>query len=728
MALRRFHRWVGLGVSGFALILAITGTTLAVDPVIEAASTGSLTAPGNITVAELTAEIVTQVPSATRIEKSANHAITVEFLAPDRAGRVRFDPASMSVQPLKPASPVWTALKDLHRSFFMGDLGRAIAGVSALAMGLLSLSGVLIMKRRMGGWRAVLNPPKSRGAQRLHMDAVRLALPGLLIAGLTGVILSLVSFSVLPDGQGFGPEFPTLPAATPMAFRDMPVLKALDLGQLRELILPDPEFPGDPITLSTHQGQGFIDPATGEMAGFEALGFGAQVYEVLYLLHTGQGAWFFGVLLGLSMLATPFAIVSGVWMTLGRNRTATGKMRHTPAQNADTILLVGSEGDTTWGFATTLAKALSDAGQLVHLSAMDALEPSYAKAKRLIVLTATHGDGDAPASAGAFLDRLGQFDATGLEFTVLGFGDRQFEDFCQFAHDVEASLLAKDIPCLLPMGEIDRQDCLAFQRWGRDLGSALNIPLELNHQPKQHRTFRLRLRQNQKFGAEIQAPVSILRFDRSGWHRSLRYEAGDLLGVLVPGETRPRYYSIASSRSDGFLEICVRQHPGGLCSGVLTSLVPGDTVRAFIKPNPNFRPSATNAPLILIGAGAGLGPLMGFLRQNPTLRPAHLFWGGRHPSSDFLYQSELSALSKSGQLSALETAFSRLEDGAYVQDRLLEKADDLRQLISAGAEVLICGGSAMGRDVAGCFQSILAPLGLTVETLKSQKRYLEDVY
>lgn len=728
MAVRKIHRWFGIGAAGFGLVLAITGITLAVVPLKEAATTGALTAPSEIAVATLASAVVEQVPSASRIEKSANHSITVHYFDAEGAGRMLFDPATMSVEPLQPSAPIWITLKKLHRSFFLGDLGRALAGMTATAMVLLSFSGVLIMKRRMGGWRAVIAPPKTTGAQHLHMDAVRLALPGLLICGLTGVFLSLVTFSVLPDGQVTGPDFPDLETALPIALLDMPALQSVQLSELRELSLPDPEFPGDPIILSTHQGLGFIDPASGQMASFEPLSTGAKVYEFIYMLHTGQGAWMIGVLLGVSMLAVPFAIASGVWMALRRPNFHLDSATDTPSQIADTIILVGSEGNTTWGFATTLAKALSTRGDQVHLCAMDALEPEYSSAKRLIFLTATYGSGEAPATAADFFRKLDSFDMPGLPYVVLGFGDRQFDQFCQFAHDVDISLRGKGMSPLLPIGEIDRQDCLEFQQWGRALGRALQVNVVLDHQPKQPKTSMLRVIQTQLLGEDVQAPVAILRFKTPRFIGRLQYEAGDLLGVLAPGENRPRFYSLASSNADGMLEICVRRQPGGACSNFLTNLKNGDTVSAFIKTNPTFRPSNTTVPLVLVGAGAGIGPLMGFLRGKSETRPAHLFWGGRHPSSDFLYQSELNAQINCGNLTTCETAFSRIAEAEYVQDRLLEKADELRQLINNGAEILICGGNNMGRDVAACFQSILAPLGLSVEALKSQKRYLEDVY
>ena len=61
-------------------------------------------------------------------------------------------------------------------------------------------------------------------------------------------------------------------------------------------------------------------------------------------------------------------------------------------------------------------------------------------------------------------------------------------------------------------------------------------------------------------------------------------------------------------------------------------------------------PGAARKPLILIGAGTGIGPLAGFIRGNARLRPIHLFFGMRHPDSDFLYGEDLRAWQDEGRL------------------------------------------------------------------------------
>ena len=409
-----------------------------------------------------------------------------------------------------------------------------------------------------------------------------------------------------------------------------------------------------------------------------------------------------------------------------RRRRAAPRVR-APArvEDADTIILVGSEGGSTWGFAQTLTRALTEKDHRVSLAAMNDIENAHLRAQRLVILAATYGDGDAPASARRFLDRLGNLERR-IPVAVLGFGDRSFPNFCGYAQKIVAALDAQGWPRLIAPKRIDRRSAQEFAQWGRDLGAALGCTLALEHVAERPKTSAFELVGRETYGVAVGAPVAILRFAA----RVLpHFEAGDLVGILAPGSDMPRFYSLASSQSDGVLEICVRLQPGGLCSTWLHGLNKGDSIEAFIRDNPTFRPVEGRSPLILIGAGSGIAPLAGFIRANEAKRPVHLYFGGRLPSSDFLYEHELAERLAQRRLTTLRTAFSRQPfDAAYVQDRVAADAHRLRGLIRAEAQILVCGGREMARAVAETLESVVRPLGLDLATLKSNGRYLEDVY
>ena len=190
----------------------------------------------------------------------------------------------------------------------------------------------------------------------------------------------------------------------------------------------------------------------------------------------------------------------------------------------------------------------------------------------------------------------------------------------------------------------------------------------------------------------------------------------------------PRFYSLASGRSDGFVEICVSRHPGGLCSGQLIDLAVGDSVKGFVRHNPDFRPARGRKPVILIGAGTGIGPLAGFARTNHSGRPMHLYFGARHPDSDLFYGEEMQEWSTDGRLASATNAFSRTGARIYVQDALRNDAERIATLISEGAQVLVCGGRSMAAGVADAMADILAPTGSTPAMLKAEGRYVEDTF
>ena len=207
-----------------------------------------------------------------------------------------------------------------------------------------------------------------------------------------------------------------------------------------------------------------------------------------------------------------------------------------------------------------------------------------------------------------------------------------------------------------------------------------------------------------------------------------RFSAGDLVGIVPSGAAAPRFYSLASASKDGVLEICVRRQDNGLCSGYLYHLTAGESVHGFIQSNARFKPAAGHSPILLIGAGTGIAPLIGFIRANTDQRPMYLYWGGRLATSDFLYQHELQACLADQRLSQLHVAFSRGAEHAYVQDKLVQDADQVRTLLKADAQILICGGRRMASDVATTLNTLLAPIALDVAALKKSGRYLEDTY
>ncbi|NRR30191.1 PepSY domain-containing protein [Oxalobacteraceae bacterium] len=738
--LRQLHSLAGLLSALLVVLLGITGALLSIDPALDRLGTSQ---PVGVSVAELADRVVRHYPSAEQIQRTPSGSLIVYFSTPSGAAVDRVDAASGKAIAHYVPSVFSRWVKKLHRSLLLDTPGRVVSGITALAMLVLCVSGTCLLIKRVGGWRQVIRPLHGSRSQRWHAAVGRVALAGLLMSALTGIYMSAATFGLISDGMKAEPDFPASTSGGPPApVSAMPALMAADLADLRELVFPIAGDRSAVYTLRTVQGDAYVDQSTGAALSYRAHSGVREAYELVYQLHTGEGLWWLGLMLGLCALGAPWLAVTGMTVWWQRQRAKPRIPANGAAQSAETVILVGSENNSTWGFARVLHDGLRKAGQQVHTAPMNQLSSRYNAARNLFLLTATYGDGDAPASARQFLALLARVPSNrAAGYAVLGFGDRQFPKFCQFAKDVDAALLAHGWRRALDLTSIDRQSTQEFAQWGGRVGKHLGIELRLEHAPAHPRTFSLWLRERVDYGREEREPTVVLRFTVAPAHASAqllerffrrhrmpRFDAGDLAGIIAPGSPMPRFYSLASGARDGILEICVRKQPGGLCSSYLHGLRPGDCIEAFIQPNPHFRPASGKAPVILIGAGTGIGPLAGFIRNNAGKHPMYLYWGGRDPESDFLYEPELRDYLADRRLTQLHTAFSRVANGKRVQNRLMDDADNMRALINNGGQILVCGSSAMAASVRQALDDLLAPLQMSVQQLKASGRYREDVF
>ncbi|CAN0396065.1 unnamed protein product, partial [Hapterophycus canaliculatus] len=106
----------------------------------------------------------------------------------------------------------------------------------------------------------------------------------------------------------------------------------------------------------------------------------------------------------------------------------------------------------------------------------------------------------------------------------------------------------------------------------------------------------------------------------------------------------------------------------GLCSHHLQRLAPGELVRMRVRPS-SFRPpvSLMDSPVIMVGPGTGISPIMGFLQARAralrkgtvhSLAPCLVYFGCRD-SSETLYAEQLRRWLEEGVITELHVAMSR---------------------------------------------------------------------
>ena len=214
-----------------------------------------------------------------------------------------------------------------------------------------------------------------------------------------------------------------------------------------------------------------------------------------------------------------------------------------------------------------------------------------------------------------------------------------------------------------------------------------------------------------------------------------------------------REYSIASSYKanpdEVHLTVCAVRYEAhnrerkGVCSIQLAERVqPGDTVKMYLKKNPNFKfPFEEDKKVIMIGPGTGVAPFRSYLEEREELDlkgNTWLFFGEQHFTTDFLYQTDWQNWLAEGYLSKIDLAFSRdTDEKVYVQHRIEENSATFYQWLEEGAAIYVCGDEKyMAKDVHEAIRRVLEKEGNLSETdaetyltqLKTEKRYQRDVY
>jgi len=147
----------------------------------------------------------------------------------------------------------------------------------------------------------------------------------------------------------------------------------------------------------------------------------------------------------------------------------------------------------------------------------------------------------------------------------------------------------------------------------------------------------------------------------------------------------------------------------GVCTRYLAALENGSTLNLVLKREGRFYEKGARMPQdhILIGPGTGIAPLRSLLYEKQLLGQnrqtpfsSMLIFGCRNSKADYFFRDEWEELlgtesNPHGSSLRVITAFSRDQKAkVYVQDRIREYADTIRQLLVERNAVVIVSGSS----------------------------------
>ena len=170
------------------------------------------------------------------------------------------------------------------------------------------------------------------------------------------------------------------------------------------------------------------------------------------------------------------------------------------------------------------------------------------------------------------------------------------------------------------------------------------------------------------------------------------FEAGQYLDVMLPGGRR-RSFSIASPPHDSrLLELHVRKVEGGEFSAPLFEHAAQSALLSIEGPLGQFAYRAGTAPMLLIGGGTGIAPLLSILRhvvETGLERDLKIYWGVRS-ERDLYAHATLEALA--GYVPVLSEASSAWAGRrGLVHEAVLEDIQDLQRydVYAAGPPAMI---------------------------------------
>lgn len=355
---RWLHRVVGLGAGLVLVVSGITGSALvfraeidrALNPRLLVVAPGPARAPLQPALDRVAAAFPGEPITRVRMPREADGSYEVWLgAAPSRYAYV--DPYSGRLLGARRPMEFLTGwLFLLHSHLLAGEAGHVVAGVAALALVALSLSGLVLWWPRRSPraawrqWRRALTVAGGAGAARLTYDLHRAAgfyaSALLLVAGVTGASLVFQEgferaayWVTASSPPGRAPAAPAggrashLPVDSLMAVAE----RAQPGGTASYLYLPTAagqafrvrkRLPGE----EHPNGKSFahVDPSTGRLLAVEdgvRAPRGARLYSILYPLHVGTVGGGATRLLALGAgLALPLLALTGtlVWWRRGR--------------------------------------------------------------------------------------------------------------------------------------------------------------------------------------------------------------------------------------------------------------------------------------------------------------------------------------------------------------------------------------------------------------------------
>ena len=181
----------------------------------------------------------------------------------------------------------------------------------------------------------------------------------------------------------------------------------------------------------------------------------------------------------------------------------------------------------------------------------------------------------------------------------------------------------------------------------------------------------------------------------------IKFFPGQYMDFVVPGTEETRSFSMANTPNrDGLFEFVIRVYPGGLFSEHLADkLQPGDRLEVEAPFGTFTLRETRTSPLIFVGGGAGMAPMLGLLRsmaERGVERPVTFYYGAR-TQRDLCFAEEIAELGTKLTQFTYVPALSEPADGDdwTGETGLITEVVQRRESTLEGFDAYVCGPPPM---------------------------------
>ena len=456
---RKTHFLLAFGSSLFLFLASVSGFILGIEALLDQTKPQAIDSLEDHSLKTTLEALDTNMKEVFEISISEKNYVIVQGISEDGFEHFYVDPKTgLKINSVTPTSPFFKQIRSFHRSLFLKNTGRIIVGIIAFLLILLSITGLFLLAQRIGGIKQLFFLTKEKNIYRkTHIILGKWFFIPVLLIGFSGAYLTIERLNAFTNQ-----ESNTKTYAKGEKILD---LNTIHLNDIARVSYPFSKAEDEVYNIELKDRVFTVRQGDFSILSEEIYPFHHLLKQWNYFIHTGESNLFVALILTLAALALVFFMFTGLKIT-SKTSLDLLSLNKNNLKEASVVILYGTETGNSYQFAKRLAKTLRKENHSVGLTSLNNYS-IFPKAKTILILAATYGDGEAPSNADRFEKRFNSSaQPHSINFSILGFGSKSYPKFCQFAINLQTLLEKQDnFSSLMPLFKINNQSETDYYSW-----------------------------------------------------------------------------------------------------------------------------------------------------------------------------------------------------------------------------------------------------------------------